>query len=487
MINDLQQPVRTQPGVPTLDEPVHPGDERRPEAGDTPPAETAGAQAVPSRLTRFWLFLRSFPLPVWAALLLTSAVAGLHTVQYTPLSPVDEIHHVDYAFHLMNGDLVVGGDHFTAEAQKALACRGIDMAFSMPCDAPNDLEDMPEEGRNTATGHAPLYYLVPAALGLVGQAVGVGGDLVTVLRLSSLLWWALFVGLAWRMFRELGVHRWAAAGGILLTAATPVVMQANSMVNNDATALVAGAALTLGGLLWDRDALKLRWLLLLAAVAILLKATNVVAVVAVALFLLIRYWQRHGSLLRTPGAPARRTVLAVLGLGATAAAVGAGWVLTAGVLGADDVEQTPMNRQFYASEFEPGWLISSLDAFLSPIAPEFIDSLLVSQTVALVSTFTNYGLMGLAIVGAVLADPGSRVRALAGATALVAMFGSIIFVVTNYAAAHTFVPITSRYGLALVPMMLAVGLTAVRWRSGRIAIVVIGLGVLAGMTRVILV
>jgi hypothetical protein len=434
------------------------------------------------------LFSRS-SWPGWAAFILTAAVFCLHIAVYSPLSPIDEIQHVDYAFHLMHGDTVVAGTHFSPEGEAVLTCRQIDTAppIGMPCKGPYNVDAMPNNGYNTAYLHMPFYYAVPAVFGLVGKALGVPGDLVNVLRLSSVLWWALFVAVAWRLFRELDVNRWAGAAGIVLTGATPVLLHAYSIVNNDVTALPAGAAMTLGALLWDRGALRLRWLLVLAAAAVVLKATNIVVVVAVALFFLIRFWQRNGAPRQLTGPAARRTALAVAGLAITTVAIGAGWAAIASHRAMIDVQKIPMNQQFYASEFRPITLISSLDAFLSPIAPEFIDSVMASQTAQFVAALTNYGLMGLAILGAVLAAPGSRTRALAGACAVTAMFGSMIFIVTTYAGTHGFTLVTSRYGLSLVPMMLVVGLTSIRGKAGRVGIVVVGIGALLAMARVILV
>jgi hypothetical protein len=478
MIDESQQATLAR------DEPVHIDDIRH-EGGD-------GRAAAPAR-SRWRQFLASSVArstwPAWAAFLLTSIVFCLHIAAYAPLSPVDEIQHVDYVYHLMHGHLLHAGQQFSPDALHTLSCRGIDTAppIPAPCGGPYDVNAMPGGGFDTAFTHSPLYYTVPAAAGLLGKALGIGGDLVDVLRLTSVLWWALFVAVAWRLFRELDVNRWAGAAGILLTAATPVILQTHSIVNNDATALPAGAAITLAALLWDRDALRLRWLVLLAAVAVALKATNVVVVVAVAVFLLVRYWQRHGWNVRESRPAARRTAIAVGALALASVIVGIAWQLASAHLQLIDPALIPGTKAFYVPSFRPVWLFGSTDAFLSPILPEFIDSVMASQSAQVLGVLTNYGLMGMAILGAVLAAPGSRVRALAGGTAVAAAVMPSVFVLINYTSTHTSSLITSRYGLSLVPAMLVVGLTSVRSRSGRTAIVVIGLGALLAMGRVLLV
>jgi len=415
-------------------------------------------------------------------------VFGLHILQFHPLSPVDEIHHVDYVYHLMHGELLPPFDPFTHDGQHALACRGIDQAFEMPCsNGPYDLAGMPEAGHNTAGGHTPLYYLVPTAAALLAKTLGMSGDHVTAMRLTGILWWALFALIAWRLFRELGVNRWVGAAGLLLAGASPVILQAHVWVNNDATTLVAGAAMTLAALRFDRGTLRLRWLVLLAAVAVALKVTNLLVVVAVALFLLIRHWQQHGLSLRTARPAVRATLIGVALLGAASVLVSVAWAAFSSSLGSVDPLSIPQNEQFHVTHFKPEWLISSLGAFLTPLHPEFIDSVLASRTAQFAAALTNYGLMSLAVLGAVFAAPRGRIRALAGACGISALLGTMIFVLIDYVVSHTFVLISARYGLCLVPMMLALGLTAVRGKPARTGIVVVGLGAILAMARVILV
>jgi hypothetical protein len=424
----------------------------------------------------------------WGSLAITSALFVLHIAIYNPLSPVDEIQHIDYVLHMLDGDALGAGDTFTDEGQDILACRWIDTAapLGMPCGGPYELSRMPGGGYDTAYIHAPFYYLTPAVAVLAGRALGVDGDLVNVMRFSSVVWWALFVVIVWRLFRELGVHRWVGAAGIVLLAASPVILQTFTIVNNDVTALPAGAALTLAALRWDRGTLRLRWLVLIAAVAVAIKSTNVTMVIAVALFVLARHWQTTPPRSWREWLPARRPLLAVLALGVTSAVVGLAWTVVQAQLQTMDPLLVPQNQSFFAPSFQPMWLISSMDAFFTPINPEFYDSLLAGDTARLVAVLTDYGLIALTILGAAMAARGSQLRALSLAVGGAALFVPMLLIIVNYEAASIFVLITSRYGLSLVPAALAIGLTLIRPKPARAVFVAVALASVAGMAYTML-
>jgi hypothetical protein len=424
----------------------------------------------------------------WGVLGLTTLLLCAHVKVYGPLSPVDEIQHADYALHLMHGDLLAAGDQFTPEGQNILACRGIDTAPPQPnpCGGPHDLSLSPGGGYDTAYVHPPFYYLLPAAAAWIGQAVAIEGDLMNVMRLTSVLWWAVFVGIAWRLFRELGVHRWARAAGLLLLIASPVVLQTHSAVNNDVTALPAGAAMTLAALLWDRGALQLRWVALLATAAVVLKTTNLVVVMAVALFMLVRYWQRleggRGRWWQPPG----RVLGGVAALGAVSVAVIVGWTVIAGLIQVVDPRSIPQTAAFYTPEFRPVWMATALYSFVTPLDVEFINSVLTSDWTTSLGVITNLGLLVLAVCGAARAEAGSPARALAISIGVAALAFPALLVVSNYVTAHMSVAITSRYGLSLVPAMLAIGLTSIRPRPVRIGFAVFAVGACAVMGTQIL-
>ncbi|WP_164702197.1 glycosyltransferase family 39 protein [Modestobacter sp. KNN46-3] len=457
-------------------------------AEETGPGSTTSTGSHAARTGGRFLARARNSIAWWGALVVTSALFVLHIAIYNPLSPVDEIQHIDYVLHLLDGNAVGAGDTFTEEGQDILACRWIDTAapLGMPCGGPYDLSRMPGGGYDTAYIHAPFYYVTPAVAALAGSALGVDGDLVNVMRFSSVLWWALFVGIAWRLFRELGVHKWVGAAGILVLAASPVILQTFTIVNNDVTALPAGAALTLAALRWDRGLLGLRWLVLIAAVAVAIKSTNVTMVIAVALFVLARHWQGTNPRSWREWLPSRRPLLAIVALGVTSAVVGLAWTVVQAQLQTMDPLLVPQNQSFFAPSFEPMWLISSMDAFFTPINPEFYDTTLTGDTARLVAVLTDYGLITLTILGAVMAARGSQVRALAFALGGTALFVPMLLIIVNYEAVNIFVLITSRYGLSLVPAALAIGLTMIRPKPARVAFAAVAVASAAGMAHTML-
>ena len=91
-----------------------------------------------------------------------------------------------------------------------------------------------------------------------------------------------------------------------------------------------------------------------------------------------------------------------------------------------------------------------------------------------VANLANVGLLALAVVGAARSRPGSVVRALAFSVAAATLAYGPILTVANYLTAGVQFGIPARYGLSLVPGMLAVAGTAVRTARGGTVMLVVG-------------
>jgi hypothetical protein len=252
-------------------------------------------------------------------------------------------------------------------------------------------------------------------------------------------------------------------------------MLTQSTVTNDATALAAGAALTVATLRWDRGDSRLWLPISLALLALLLKVTNLAVILAICAFVLVRVLQRSPSPReRWRAVVARRNLLFVGALGIATVLVAVGWSVVSSARGNLDPALNPQNVQMAVTHFDPSWLTTSILALASPVQPQFYQSVLAGSAAAVsVANLANIGLLALAIVGAARSEPRSVVRALAIAVGAATLAYGPILTVINYVTAGVQFGIPARYGLSLVPGMLAVAGTAIRTsRAGSVMLVI---------------
>jgi hypothetical protein len=335
---------------------------------------------------------------------------------------------------------------------------------------------MPNFGLTTEFQQPPLYYVVPAAAVWASAHLLPGHrDEISVMRTSGALWLAVGLALLWLLWRDLGVPWLPRVGLSLALIAAPTLLLAQSTVNNDGTALAAGAAVTVATLRWAAGRLPMWVPLVLAVVALVLKVTNVAVLLMACAFVLVRRLQQSDRARQkwrsvlTPG------VLTFIGLcGAATVAVALGWSAIQDSRATVDPMDIVQNMIMRADHFDPRWLISALPALLSPLWPEWLPSVMQGPIGSSVGHVVNAGLLLLAAVGAVRARPGSVVRALAVATAAAALAFGPLMVLGNYAVLDMYFEIPPRYGFSLLPAMAALAGTAVRSRRGHVALVVVG-------------
>jgi hypothetical protein len=335
---------------------------------------------------------------------------------------------------------------------------------------------MPNYGLTTEFQQPPLYYAVPAA-GLWVSAHLLPGHLdeISVMRMTGALWLALGLGLLWLLWRDLGVPWLPRVGLSLALIAAPTLLLAQSTVNNDSTALAAGAAVTLATLRWAAGRLPLWVPLLLAVIALALKVTNVAVLLMACAFVLVRRLQQSDRARQKWRSVLAPGALAFIGVCAAATVVVTlGWSAVQDSRATVDPMDIVQNMIMRADHFNPGWLISALPSLLSPLSPEWLPSVMKGVIGTSVGQLVNIGLLLLAAVGAVRARPGSTVRALAIATGAAALAFGPLMVLGNYAALDMYFQIPPRYGFSLLPAMAALAGTAVRSRRGHWALVAVG-------------
>ena len=417
----------------------------------------------------------------WIALVgvavLAMVMVALHISAYRQLSVYDEPQHIDYVHRVLEGEIPASGDTWVPATIEAATCRTIDYPDPIaPCTDAAITEGLPNGGLSMASIHTPPYYVITAGAVLLDNALGNPFDDVDVMRATGALWLVLALSLMWLLWRDLGVPWQARVGLSLAATSVPIMLLSHSTVNNDATAFAAGAALTLATLRWDRGDVGL-WLPVgIGLFALLLKVTNLAGVLAVCAFVLVRALQRSPSprerwrAVLTP-----RNLLFVGLLGVATAAVAVGWSVISSARGSLDATQNPQNVLMAVPSFDPSWLTTSVLSLTTPIQPQFYQSALAGSAASIsVANLANIGLLALAVVGAARSAPGSVVRALAISVGAATLAYGPILTVINYVTAGVQFGIPARYGLALVPGMLALAGTAVRTARGGIVLVVVG-------------
>ena len=221
------------------------------------------------------------------------AVAALvvlpYAHSYRHLSPLDEMPHIDYLIKVRDGHLVRGGERMGQVALRAQACRGSDLDNyeGPPCAKRVRARDFPFGGFNTAYPDPPAYYLVTAAGATVVDAVPGVDDVVTAARSVGVLWLGGGLMLSFLLALQLGANRWSAAGATLIIGSTPAVAHATATITSDAPGLLVGAALCLVAVAFVRGRVRWWWLVPAAAATTAMKATGLLVVGLVVVFLLL--------------------------------------------------------------------------------------------------------------------------------------------------------------------------------------------------------
>jgi hypothetical protein len=405
----------------------------------------------------------------WACLagvvVLGLVLVGSFVRAYEPLSPLDEMQHIDYVNHLLRGDTVELGDTLEPETQQAVACRGVDMEYlPPPCEGPYRVQDFPNAGYNTAYIHSPLYYGITAAWFTAVDAVGHPGDRVSAMRSSGFLWVTLGVLAGWALFSALRLPVVLRVAGCLLFLSSPTVVLAFGTVTNDATAIPVGAAVAWAVVRWDQGRSGVWLPALLSVVGVLLKTTNVGVVGMAVLFVCFRAWQRRSDAGTAPRAVIRRSAVFVAVVAGASAVVALGWAAVAASTATISASEVPQNAGVVVPSLEPETLFQALPTFVLPLEPAFPEPLR-GPVLESVGSLVSVGLLVLFVLGARSRAPQIAALAFGTGGALLAL-GPLLTVV-NYVAAGIAIDIPTRYGLSLVPAAVAVGLAGATGPRGR--------------------
>jgi hypothetical protein len=398
--------------------------------------------------------------------------------RYQNLSPIDELRHLDYAIKVSHGEFTYFGDKLGEVAMREEMCRGVDLAgwADPPCRAKKiDPVQFRDDGWQTASPHPPTYYF---AAGMTARILHrLGFDFyVDGARLFSALVTALGVMLTFHLTRRVGIHPLVGIAGSLSTLALPSLLHSSAIVTPDAASIAVGATVALvvyrfssrGGPMWS--------LALAGALAGGVKLTNVFSAAAGALFLIAGSDLFDGKKLKRPSPETFRRIKAAALLVGSALATLVVWLVIDSARATIDPSIIPQNQLNQYVGTPPSSLLLSPSVILSWLPPgenylhaAFQPYLFFLAKSVMMTLLTAAGFF--AFFRAQRSDGPTQYVACGAATAIL---GSLLFSLTTTAYTQTLITPQSRYGLALLPL-LVLGLTAqVTSKTGRVVITALG-------------
>jgi hypothetical protein len=377
-------------------------------------------------------------------------VVTLHADRNQAFFVLDEFAYADYLHKIDAGHLVVRhGDVSEQVTLRELACRGYSPSIfddRPPCDSATFAPEVfPNAGINSADIHPPTYFLVTYAGARALQAAGVTDDLVHAGRLFGAAWMAAGLTALWCLIRALGAGRGAAACGLALVAAGPMLLQQWHYLTPDAANVLVGSLVMLAVLAWERTGTGRLWLVAAGALAMAVKAPNIVVVLAGVAYLGLRARLAEGD-----GPTPRQYVEAAVALLAGAAVVSATWLAVRAALARSVV--TPMERDERVDVLRPSQILENVARFITPWDRE-------PSSLYPLAVITSYLLVGSLLVALVALTRRDRRYVLALAAGALLLAGPLLLVAVNFVVRGSYTIVEPRYGTTLIPVQCAIAAT----------------------------
>jgi hypothetical protein len=407
-------------------------------------------------------FLFKVIVPALIAFSVTFGAGMMAIANYSTISPVDELQHLDYVLKVSDGQLVLfPGERFGQEAMRIQACRGIDAEFqSPPCStAVFDPDDFQEAGLNTAAkGYPTPYYLFTGALVVPLQSLGLDG--LTAARVASLFVHALGAALVAAAASALATSALLGAGLGTLVGVLPHLLSQGSTANPDAWALVSGAVFVILAV-WRHAVPFPLWLGLLTVSTVglgLTKPNWVLLVVVPFVVVCAQWWSDHASV-------QRRELVAVCATGFLGVAVLVGSTLWTSRLSVGQ-PVPPMSQYLAISETNPfdvaRAIFTTFRAIVPLDHPPVVDSLTSEPGLGLAFL---WGVLfaGASVLAVFSAGSATRTFSLGLSGVLVLLLSPVLVYLGQYAVGQYF-EYPQRYSYMAIPIV-ALGLAS--WRPTR--------------------
>jgi hypothetical protein len=403
-------------------------------------------EKVDARSGRWRRVLRVLPY----ALIILGCVGltTFHVWAYPKLGPIDEQAHIDYIFKVRDGHIPQANELMGQKALAEEACRGFDSAYVPPPCQTDGGKYAPESfqfgGVSAAAGHSPYYYAVTVIVATpISWLPGIE-SFITAVRIATGLWLAAAFCLLYWLTVSAGGSRMIAAFTLTFLACMPQVIHASSTVNPDATALLGGA-LVLAAVVrrWPR------WLLLvIVAMVMLFKATNVLAVLAGALLLFIENFraidQKARSLRSTLRAAVNPALMVIVGGAASVA-----WSTIV------KLRTLPEPASYVPIPGTAPTLTGLMVDFFPPtLNPPFAPFFVQSEPYIALAGLGDRLIMAIAVGGALLLSSKVLANRIAWVGLVGMIVGPTVIMLSIWVGAGALYGPPSRYGISLVPFLI---------------------------------
>lgn len=386
--------------------------------------------------------------------LFAAPILGYQSVHDRKLSIIDEWQYADRVHQVSTGDLwMSNGEYITEWGQDIRACRGI---IRLVEPVPDCRNAEPVISLNSAAADPAPYYVATGLLTAVLRITGVAENALIGGRLVGILWAALSMWTLILVSRAMGAGRIASAVAASSVVLIPAIAQQYSYVSPHALDIPVGALAVLATLKFLRREWPW-WPLVAAGFGVgFVKSSNVVIVVALGVALLaILVWPRVFDRAQRLRALVAGVVLAASSLGFTLVSM---LIISATTIGDPD---------------PPGnYLVDSLDPWAV-----YIDSLrFVAPSgegpLHLPATWIAAAMVGtaMAVWAGLASDSASYVRQLAPGYLLGAALGAVVLDVMVFVTTGQYISVSSRYGLALMPLSLGFLALLARTRTAQVLI-----------------
>jgi hypothetical protein len=199
--------------------------------------------------------------------------------------------------------------------------------------------------------------------------------------------------------------------------------------------------------------------LVAAALAVSLKAFNLLAVLAVGAYILLRLLPGGADHARV-----RRAVVMAVGIVAVGVSAALVWVEIKGLIAIRNAGIAPMDIRFHADHLTVGGVLSQVTTFLSPLDRPELAPFMVHPLVLAIIPLTSITLLAATVGSMLTSRRFERTDFLAIGTTGLLLFGPVLLIVAIFVTQHEFILLPTRYGLSLLPLMAAITSTALRNR-----------------------
>jgi hypothetical protein len=393
-------------------------------------------------------------------------------LRYRPMSPIDELRHLDYAVKISNGNLTYMGDKIGEIAMREESCRGLDLPdwVDPPCDTPVlDPIAYRDDGWQTASTHPPLYYLGAGILGRTLNTFGITSSYLEGARFFSALITALGIALIFHLLRRLKIGTYAAMGGSLMLLVFPSVLHSSGIVTPDSASIVVGAVVAIAAVKYLEASLGFLGLALAGLLAGAVKPTNVLAAAAAALFLIVASNARDDLRRRTLSAENRRRLVGAATVLGCALATTLLWLVIDSVRATIDPTIIPQNT---LNKHEG---LPSLDFLIFPDvsirwfppSDNYLHVNFLTEPILFLGSLTTMIFAGAVVACLLRAKRTLPALQLGAVGGVVALLGSPLFSLVTTASTSTLVRPEGRYGLSLAPLFVVAIASQAETRAGR--------------------